>query len=985
VEGRLQSHLDTDQVQVRGLTVAATMTRTRAWNRWIWLALPLLLAMTFWPATTMREIFYFGDIYRHYYPVRAAYAQALAQGTLPLWTPTLVGGYPVLAEGQVGALYPPNLILCSFLPVEIALNLSILAHFLLAGLGMYLFCRSLCLQRGPSLIGGVAFMLGGFMVPHLNHVSIVSVAAWLPYLLLVTRHAIRARPHTREERSSQALWARYVIWTTALALLVAVQFLAGHPQISLLNMLLLAAYTIFESVRRSRAPTSSAQQGRSRLPQAVRLAWPVALAVLLGAALAAVQLIPTYELTTLSQRAGGLEGDYFTSFSLHPFYLATLVVPFVQGNPYPSTSVESIAYIGILPLALAMCAPVLRHRNRQAGPHSTGFWGTTVLIALLLAFGRWNPLYPYLARVPILNLFRVPARFLHLFAFACSVLAAIGLQGLADFTKKADHSGIAGAAVTGALLATIGGLMILVRQASSVEDLIQMWHYLPALFILFTFVLVRLAWRHRLQRSLLLLAALLLTATDLFAFNAVYGRTYNDTMPRDEFLRAPKVLDYLPTEESPYRIYTHEEILPVLSVMRESMYPNLSILHGVQSANGYLPLFPSRYSTYLEDLTPRRLNLLNVRYFVIPQLLPVDESTEFYDLEDPFAPTLVGRTVDIPPTRVVSVTVESYLGHSAYRPQGEVVADLWLVDTVGDATILPLRAGCETSEWAYDRSDVIENVQHARAPVARSWPARSGFPPEPHEGHVYAASFTLEGGQTRATKAGDETACLQIAQISVRPRVPVAYLRVERVLLQTDGGQVLLLSQLTGEGHHTLAYRSEDAAIYRVHDALPRAWLVHTARVVADDHETLRMLDRSDFDPREEVLLSQGANLQEGSAAEGDCVTMREYSDQRVVIETSSESAAYLVLADAFYPGWEALIRTDQGQPDAEPEKATILRANYLFRAVALPPGDHTVEFRYRPRSLQWGALISAVTLLLMLGTLLWATHRSRPLPSRDA
>jgi len=109
------------------------MRRARSWKRWAWVALPLLLVITFWPAVTLREIFYFGDIYRHFYPLRMAYARAMAGGHLPLWTSSLVAGYPLLAEGQIGALYPPNIILCALLPVDVALNVSILAHFLLAG------------------------------------------------------------------------------------------------------------------------------------------------------------------------------------------------------------------------------------------------------------------------------------------------------------------------------------------------------------------------------------------------------------------------------------------------------------------------------------------------------------------------------------------------------------------------------------------------------------------------------------------------------------------------------------------------------------------------------------------------------------------------------------------------------------------------------------------------------------------------------------
>jgi uncharacterized membrane protein YfhO len=126
------------------------------------------------------------------------------------------------------------------------------------------------------------------------------------------------------------------------------------------------------------------------------------------------------------------------------------------------------------------------------------------------------------------------------------------------------------------------------------------------------------------------------------------------------------------------------------------------------------------------------------------------------------------------------------------------------------------------------------------------------------------------------------------------------------------------------------------------------------------------------------VLLSEGEPLSSGGDAGDDHVAIREYSNERVVIETRSNAPAYLVLADAFYPGWEALILDRRNQAGAMPRKSVIRRANYLFRAVALPLGEHDVEFTYRPRSFRIGALISLVALALVAGIPLCVVLRSR-------
>jgi uncharacterized membrane protein YfhO len=74
----------------------------------------------------------------------------------------------------------------------------------------------------------------------------------------------------------------------------------------------------------------------------------------------------------------------------------------------------------------------------------------------------------------------------------------------------------------------------------------------------------------------------------------------------------------------------------------------------------------------------------------------------------------------------------------------------------------------------------------------------------------------------------------------------------------------------------------------------------------------------------------------------------------------------WLVLTDTYYPGWRVWIDGEEGR---------ILPADYIFRAVALKPGSHVVEFIYRPTSFLLGLVISisAISLLLFLPLLIRA------------
>ena len=81
---------------------------------------------------------------------------------------------------------------------------------------------------------------------------------------------------------------------------------------------------------------------------------------------------------------------------------------------------------------------------------------------------------------------------------------------------------------------------------------------------------------------------------------------------------------------------------------------------------------------------------------------------------------------------------------------------------------------------------------------------------------------------------------------------------------------------------------------------------------------------------------------------------MVDWRPDRAVVEATLSRAGYLVLVDAFDPGWRASV---DGAP------AEVLRANLAFRAVALGAGTHRVELAYRPASVRIGLALSAAAL----------------------
>ncbi len=150
------------------------------------------------------------------------------------------------------------------------------------------------------------------------------------------------------------------------------------------------------------------------------------------------------------------------------------------------------------------------------------------------------------------------------------------------------------------------------------------------------------------------------------------------------------------------------------------------------------------------------------------------------------------------------------------------------------------------------------------------------------------------------------------------------------------------------------SYFPEPLRVFRVPNPLPRAYLVGRARRADADRALGVVLDES-FDPHREVVLADAPVAPEAALDAARRVTIVESRADRVRLRTEAGSPAYLVLVDAYAPGWKVFV---DGRP------AALLRANTSFRAVALSAGRHEVEMRYRPLSLILGAVMSSVGLI---------------------
>jgi len=143
--------------------------------------------------------------------------------------------------------------------------------------------------------------------------------------------------------------------------------------------------------------------------------------------------------------------------------------------------------------------------------------------------------------------------------------------------------------------------------------------------------------------------------------------------------------------------------------------------------------------------------------------------------------------------------------------------------------------------------------------------------------------------------------------------------------------------------------------VIRVEDPLPRAYVVAGARIATGD-DALATVQDPGFDATREVILAEGAARRARSA--GGQARVTRFANDRVRIEADLDGPGFVVLVDAYDPGWTA-------QVDGRPARVSC--ANLAFRAVEAASGRHVIEMTYRPRGLAWGAGLTVATIIGML------------------
>ena len=845
--------------------------------------LPLLLAalpvIAYAPALWDGRLLGPGDGAALHFPLRAEVWASWRDGNLPSWNPGIFLGTPLLASYRPGALFPLMLPL-SLLPSFTAFQALVLGSLALSAVLAFAYVRRLGGDGVGAYFAGLSFALGPYMVGHLDDTATV-LAAPLLFLLLIAVEAQLARGGPGR--------------AAALAGSMALLLLAGSPEADRAGAALLAGRLIVAGLA-----------GNARAPWRETL-----IAIGAGALLAAPQLLPT--VIAAGQTGRAVTGLARTGEAVVPG-LTGLVLRYTSHTPAPSLALAALPLaatqmpIRVLGAALAICLALQVGRGPLSAPGALAlvFDITLSVLAGLSLSAQWRR-----RRQP-------EGRRLRAYFLFGAVASALALSVAAAALGPLPET------LAGALGVLALALILYFPNASAVDPVRAGVWLLP---LTVSFVL------------------------------QPHGRRVWETAPtRAELLRGSA------TRESIDRVLGARSDEPLLTLAtewpggeeRDLGWDDLGALSGRRSVNGYDPMVSLRRRETLGGMGPggtlpvgflradaARLEMLGIRWVQVPaSALPAKETPAGDRLDlaveagrPRFLPVALGPATEV---RLVSS-----LSESREVAQEAVVAFVHARLASGREISLPVRAGLDTAEWAWDRADVRARVGHYRAPVAESFPGPDGS----FAGHRYQAVLRLPGRYW-------------VDGVRVERTPGHGVLTVHRAaVFDSVSGRVAAASLSAGfvsdTGRFREAATTPGVRLFELPVTPGRAFVVEKLRALPSEPEVLSVLaalTRSGVDPlREAVGLESdlaGVTLPAGShASRAEVVRSR-----AAAIDVRAEGPGLLVVTDAWDGGWRASL---------DDAKARVLRVNHGEMAVVLPEGRHRVTFAYRPGGLGSGIALA--------------------------
>lgn len=566
-----------------------------------YLAILILFVATtfiFFGGQLFGDSFFWEDFAEQYFPWQSFAAREFASGILPFWNPFTFSGMPFLADLQTGFFYPLNRLTVLFLDSNgnlsvWGLQFIVILHYIIAQIAMYHLARYWKTSQIGSVIAAVSYGFSFPIVLHGIHPMMVYHFAWFPLIVMFFLQGIK------DGNTRSALFAGLILGFT---------MLAGHPQTTLyiiFFLFALALWYLISNIKQKVEPIKHIQLISAGL-----------IAVIIGAGIFAIQLLPSQELAGLAQR-NDYTYEQASEGSLMYGQIFSSVVPklygYMDGSGNPELPFfggpyyfywDTGYYFGIAALILAIFGFITRIKERKT-VFLLAISGFSLLYALGDNFFIWSIFY----NLPLFGTFRFPARIIFILVFAFSIVAGFGFDSIFKNIGKISKLIIATSfPLLISLLATAGILGSLTGVPDESSSFVQSNGVTALVFTILAFIPLFLLIRGNTKVLALGSIIIILAFIDL----NIAGSSFNSSTknPADQYKLHPELKKML-TPNQPNEIFRTAMRLYNPSYM--AMSRNQGLVDEIMLIEGYNPLILQRVRP-LVATTDAMHSLYNVKY-----------------------------------------------------------------------------------------------------------------------------------------------------------------------------------------------------------------------------------------------------------------------------------------------------------------------------------------------------------------------------------
>lgn len=593
----------------------------------ILLVLPFMYFLIFAPGLlTGSKMMYGSDWLQGGYPARDIISRELSEyKSMPLWYNYIFSGLPTVAGpyGDIASIYP---FIRLIIPTHIFWTYLFMFGFIAAGIGMYLFLRSLNISCLAALIGAVAYSFAGNLVSttYAGHEGRLWAAALFPLAFFFWNKGIISHKFS---------------WFVFAGFTAGYTYMHGHFQLLYYGMWVAFAYFIINLILNYK---------QNKIKTTLKLIGYAIVSIIIAAGVVAVNFLPFFSNIVISAR-GEMRGYEFASSWALPFKeLVDIIIPQFSGilDNYWGENFFKLhsEYFGVILLLLAGITIFIKFKERR-----TVFFFTTSIIGTLIALGGHTPFFKLVYYLmPGAKRFRGPSMVFYLVAFSIIVLGTIGLQYIIDYNqqKKVFDQQVKKRLkryfyfvvvifilLIIILLITKNGISSSIKDPQKLQaftnNIPTVWSgaLISAILIIISIFLFYQLANRKLKIINLIVIIIPLICFDLWRIDKKFIKTVDNP---SVYYAPDEVVNFLRNDTTLYRVYP---------LYYERSNDGILDLYNIQNVAGYCSNPLKRYQEFLgagqtvmfqgPNLAfPNFLNLLNAKYIIS---VPLPEDISRYD------------------------------------------------------------------------------------------------------------------------------------------------------------------------------------------------------------------------------------------------------------------------------------------------------------------------------------------------------------------